>query len=108
MNTARELQTARPRTHLGTNRLHPRERTGVRFVLTNATDPSLETHSDDGDLTGVHIILSDSGTDTVREQRAAALLKTGFFHAASRSRIIEGNPEPRHGSRSLRPVCKTR
>jgi len=27
-------------TQLGTNRMHPRERTGVRFVLTNATDPS--------------------------------------------------------------------
>src|SRR5882762_8521814 len=34
---------------------------------------SLETDSDHGDLTGVHIILSDGGTDTVREQRAAAL-----------------------------------
>ena len=55
---------------------------------------SLETDSDHGDLTGVHIILSDGGTDTVREQRAAALLKTGFFYGASRSRIIEGSPEP--------------
>ena len=26
-------------TILGANRTHPRERTGVRFVLTNATDP---------------------------------------------------------------------
>src|SRR4051812_35625059 len=26
-------------THLGANRTHPRGRTGVRFVLTNATDP---------------------------------------------------------------------
>jgi hypothetical protein len=42
----------------------------------------------------VHIILSDGGTDTVREQRAAALLKTGFFYGASRSRVIEGSPEP--------------
>ena len=42
----------------------------------------------------MHIILSDGGTDTVREQRAAALLKTGFFYGASRSRIIEGSPEP--------------
>ena len=40
MNTARELQTAQPVTHARTNRTHPRERTGVRFVLTNATDPS--------------------------------------------------------------------
>jgi hypothetical protein len=59
-----------------------------------AVTGSLETDSDHGDLTGVHIILSDGGTGTVREQRAAALLKTGFFYSASRSRIIEGSPEP--------------
>lgn len=186
MNTTREPQTAQPMTHLGTTRAHPRERTGVRFVLTNATDPSradeysawyddyekaiirpglianafrfenpnaagtptdpryaaiydivspdpasawpaienstdypgrlfddprsglvapalrasyamtgsLETDSEHGDLTGVHIILSDGGTDTVREQQAAALLNSGFFYGASRSRIIEGSPEP--------------
>ncbi len=173
-------------THLGTKRTHPRERTGVRFVLTNATDPSravdysawyddyekaiirpglianafrfenpnaagtptdpryatiydivspdpasawpatenspsyptslfddprsrlvapafrasyaltgsLETDSDHGNLTGVHIILSDGGTDAVREQRATALLDTGLFYGAWRSRIIEGSPEP--------------
>jgi hypothetical protein len=45
-------------------------------------------------LTGVHIILSDEGNDAVRRQRAAAVLDTGFFHAASRFRIIEGAPEP--------------
>ena len=181
MNTNR---TAQP--DPGNSRAHPRERTGVRFVLTNATDPSrvddynawyddyenaiirpglianafrfenpnavgtatdpryatiydivspdpasawpaiensgdyprylfddprsrlvapalrasyaltgsLETDSDHGDLTGVHVILSDGGSDTVREQRAAALLKTGFFHGASRSGIIEGSPAP--------------
>jgi hypothetical protein len=55
---------------------------------------SLETGSHHGELTGVHIILSDGGSDPVREQRAAALLKTGFFYAASRFRIIEGSPEP--------------
>jgi hypothetical protein len=55
---------------------------------------SLERDTDHGDLTGVHIILSDGGTDAVREQRAAALLRTGFFYGASRSRIIEGSPEP--------------
>jgi hypothetical protein len=55
---------------------------------------SQETESDHGDLTGVHIILSDGGTDAVREQRAAALVKTGFFYAAARFRIIEGSPEP--------------
>jgi len=173
-------------TILGANRTHPRERTGVRFVLTNATDPgraddysawyddyesaiirpglianafrfedpdaagtatdpryvaiydivspdpasawpetesspryprylfddprsrlvapalrgsyaltgSLEADSVHGDLTGVHIILSDGGTDTVRELRAAAVLKTGVFYAASRFRVIEGSPEP--------------
>ena len=32
-------QTAPPRTYVGTNRTHPRQRTGVRFVLTNAIDP---------------------------------------------------------------------
>jgi hypothetical protein len=42
----------------------------------------------------VHIILSDGGTDTVREQRAPVLLKTDFFYGASRFRIIEGSPEP--------------
>ena len=55
---------------------------------------SLETDSDHGDLTGVHIILSDGGTDTLREQRAAALLETGLFYVASRFRIIEGSPDP--------------
>src|SRR2546421_8269250 len=39
MNITGELQTAQPMTHLGTIRTHPRGRTGVRFVLTNATDP---------------------------------------------------------------------
>ena len=55
---------------------------------------SLEIDDDHGVLTGVHIILSDGGTDTVRAQRAAALLETGFFYGASRFRIIEGSPEP--------------
>jgi len=186
MNTTSELQTAQPMAHPGTNRTHPRERTGVRFVLTNATDPgrhddysawydkyesaiirpglianafrfenpnaagtatdpryaaiydivspdpasawptienspdyptslfddprsrlvapvlrasyaltrSLDNDNDHGDLTGVHIILSDGATDTVRDRRAAALLKTGFFYATSRFRIIDGSPEP--------------
>jgi len=40
MNTTRELQTAQATTHLGANRAHPRERTGVRLVLTNAAAPS--------------------------------------------------------------------
>jgi predicted lipoprotein with Yx(FWY)xxD motif len=33
---------------------------------------SLETDGDHGGLTGVHVILSDGGSDTIREQRAAA------------------------------------
>jgi len=60
------------------------------FALTG----SLEADSDHGDLTGVHIILSDGATDTVREHRASALLKTRVFYGASRFRIIEGSPEP--------------
>ena len=55
---------------------------------------SMETDNDHRALTGVHIILSDGGNDAVREQRAAAVLDTGFFHAASRFQIIEGTPEP--------------
>jgi hypothetical protein len=55
---------------------------------------SMEIDQDDRAFTGVHIILSDGGNDAVREQRAAAVLDTGFFHAASRFRIIEGTPEP--------------
>jgi hypothetical protein len=55
---------------------------------------SIDTDNDHRALTGVHIILSDGGNDAVREQRAAAVLDTGFFHAASRFRIIEGTPEP--------------
>ena len=55
---------------------------------------SQELDNDHGALTGLHIILSDGGTDTVRARRAAALLKTGLFYGASRFRIIEGSPEP--------------
>ena len=200
MNTTRELQTAQATTHLGANRAHPRERTGVRFVLTNTTDPgraddysawyddyehaiigpgllanafrfenptadgtptdpryaaiydivtpdpasawpatenspsypthlfddprsrlvapalrasyaltgSLETDSDHGDLTGVHIILSDRGTDTLREERAAALLKTGSSTPRRDFASSMAAPGRRHGSRSSRPTCKTR
>jgi hypothetical protein len=53
-----------------------------------------EIDDDQRVLTGVHINLSDGGTDTARAQRAAALLATGFFYAASRFRLIEGSPEP--------------
>ena len=55
---------------------------------------SLGIDDDQRVLTGVHIILSDGGTDAVRAQRAAALLETAVFYAASRFQIIEGSPEP--------------
>jgi len=55
---------------------------------------SIETDNNPRALTGVHIILSDGGTDAAREQRAAAVLDTGLFQAASRFQIIEGNPKP--------------
>jgi len=55
---------------------------------------SLGIDDDQRVLTGVHIILSDEGTDAVRAQRAAALLETGVFYSASRFQIIEGSPEP--------------
>jgi hypothetical protein len=55
---------------------------------------SMETDGDHRTLTGVHIILSDRGTDVLRGQRAAALLETGFFHTGSRFQIIEGSPDP--------------
>jgi hypothetical protein len=55
---------------------------------------SMEADTDPRALTGVHIILSDGGNDAVREQRAAAVLDTGFFRAASRFQIIEGAPVP--------------
>ena len=59
-----------------------------------ALTESLETDDDHGLLTGVHIILSEGGTDAARAQRAAALLETGFFYRASWFRVIEGSPEP--------------
>ena len=55
---------------------------------------SMETDNNHRALTGVHIILSDGGTDAAREQRAAAFLDTGLFQAASRFQIIEGTPKP--------------
>jgi hypothetical protein len=73
----------------------PRSRLVVpAFRASYALTGSLEIHNDHGVLTGVHLILSDAGTDAVREHRATALLKTGFFYAGSRYRIIEGSPEP--------------
>ena len=47
-----------------------------------------------GPLTGIHVILSDGGDDTGRQQQEARLLQTGLFYSAARFRIIEGSPEP--------------
>jgi hypothetical protein len=58
-----------------------------------ALTESVET-DEHGKLTGVHIILSDGGTDELRARRAAALVETGFFYLASRFSVIEGSPEP--------------
>ena len=73
----------------------PRSRLVVPALRASyALTGSLEIDHDHRALTGVHIILSDGSTDTVRAQRAAALLETGFFYGASRFRIIEGTPKP--------------
>ena len=74
----------------------PRSRLVVPALRASyALTGSLEIDHDHRVLTGgVHIILSDGSTDTVRAQRAAALLETGFFYGASRFRIIEGTPKP--------------
>jgi predicted dinucleotide-binding enzyme len=47
-----------------------------------------------GPLTGIHVILSNGGSDTERQHREAQILQTGSFYSASRFRIIEGFPEP--------------
>jgi hypothetical protein len=47
-----------------------------------------------GPLTGIHVILSNDGDDTERQQREAQILQTGLFYSATRFRIIEGSPEP--------------
>src|SRR6266852_9868200 len=47
-----------------------------------------------GPLTGIHVILSNGGDDTGRQQTEAQVLKTGPFYSAARFRIIEGFPEP--------------
>jgi hypothetical protein len=47
-----------------------------------------------GPLTGIHIILSNGGDDTERQQRGAKILQTGLFYSAARFRIIEGSPDP--------------
>jgi hypothetical protein len=47
-----------------------------------------------GPLTGIHVILSNGGGDTERQQREAQILQTGWFYSAARFRLIEGSPEP--------------
>jgi hypothetical protein len=47
-----------------------------------------------GPLTGIHVILSNGGNDTERQQHEDQVLQTGRFYSASRFRIIEGFPEP--------------
>jgi len=47
-----------------------------------------------GPLTGIHVILSNGGNDTERQQHEDQVLQTGRFYSASRFRIIEGSPEP--------------
>jgi hypothetical protein len=49
---------------------------------------------DHGPLTGIHVILSNGGGDTERQQQEAAVLQTGLFYSAARFRIIEGTPQP--------------
>jgi hypothetical protein len=61
-----------------------------------------------GALTGVYLALTDGADDTSRQQWAAEILGTGFFYATSRFRIIEGFPDLRNGSRSLRPTSRMR
>jgi hypothetical protein len=47
-----------------------------------------------GPLTGIHLVLSNGGGDTERQEREAYILDTGLFFSAARFRIIEGSPEP--------------
>ena len=47
-----------------------------------------------GPLTGIHVILSNGGADTERQQREAQILETGLFYSAARFRINEGSPDP--------------
>ena len=73
----------------------PRSRLVVpAFRASYALTGEAEIKNEQRVLTGVHISLSDGGTDSVRARRAAALLETGLFYAASRFRVIEGSPEP--------------
>jgi hypothetical protein len=70
------------------------KRTGVRFVLTNPSDPTHLQPGPHGPVTGIHVILSNGGDDTGRQHRETQVLQTGLFYSAARFRIIEGSPEP--------------
>ena len=73
----------------------PRSRLVVPvFRASYALTGSLEIDDHHAALTGVHIVLSDGGTDALRAKRAADLLETGFFYGGSRFQLIEGNPVP--------------
>lgn len=47
-----------------------------------------------GQLTGIHVILSNGGDDTERQHQETQILRTGLFCSAARFRLIEGSPEP--------------
>jgi hypothetical protein len=55
---------------------------------------SHQTPVEHGTLTGVYLTLTDGSDDTSRQKWSSQVLGTGFFYAASRFRLIEGNPEP--------------
>ena len=69
---------------------------------------SLETDSDRGDLTGVHISSPTAGLT-----RCASSGRPHFSRPASSTvrrafASSRGTPTRRHGSKSLRPICATR
>jgi hypothetical protein len=47
-----------------------------------------------GGLTGVHVIMSNGGGDTERQNHEVQVLQTGLFYSTARFRLIEGSPEP--------------
>jgi hypothetical protein len=55
---------------------------------------SLDTPGEHGALTGTYIVLTDGVGEASCERWAAEVLDTGLFYAASRFRIIEGDPAP--------------
>ena len=55
---------------------------------------SLQTPRGHGALTGIYVALTDGDDDISRHRWPERILQTGFYYAASRYRLIEGNPEP--------------